>query len=103
MNRRMIAGAAAALTLAGVTAANAQVLITEPSYVVDQGPVYSDPVIVAPTYSWGPNYVVSSNGGYILPRDSYSIPTRRAWTYDAAYYSDPTSCSVDLFGNRICY
>jgi hypothetical protein len=101
VNRKMIAGAAAALTLAGATAANAQVLITEPSYVVDQGPAYSEPVIVAPAYA-GPDYVVTSSG-YVPPRYSYTIPTRRSWAYDAAYYGEPASCSIDLFGNRICY
>jgi len=101
VNRKLIAGAAAVLTLAGATAANAQVLITEPSYVVDQGPTYTQPVVVAPAYT-GPDYVVTSSG-YVPPRYSYTIPTRRMWTYDAAYYGEPASCSIDLFGNRICY
>jgi hypothetical protein len=101
MNRKLLAGTAAALTLAAATAAQAQVLITEPTYVVEPAPVYSEPLVVAPNY-WGPGYATTSS--YVQPRYSYTLSTpARAMTYDAAYYSAPVSCSIDIFGIRHCY
>jgi hypothetical protein len=106
MKAKLLAGTAAALSLATITAASAQTYIEEPAYV-EPAPAYVAPVAPAPGYIVsGPGYVVEAPPAYVAPRYRYATPRYRYTTprsdYYSATYSAPAACTVDAYGNQYC-
>jgi hypothetical protein len=112
----LVAGAAAALSVAGLSAASAQVVVAEPGYVgpayVSEPayPVYADPgygYAYEPGYGYNSDYVVAPAapiGGYVQPRYSYSVngPVYRHGYYTTNYYANRGVCEWNN-GSRYCY
>jgi hypothetical protein len=100
--------AAAAISVAGVTGASAQVLIAEPyagTYVAP--PVYAAPAPVyvapapGPVIVGEPVYVAPPViGGYVLPRYSYTITTPRRGVISTGY-REMGGCTIGPDG--YCY
>jgi hypothetical protein len=97
--------AAAAISVAGVTGASAQVLVAEPyagTYVAP--PVYAAPAPVyvapGPVIVGEPVYVTPpAIGGYVPPRYSYTITTPRRAIYTG--YREIGGCTIGPDG--YCY
>jgi hypothetical protein len=104
MKLRMLS-AAAAVTLAGVSSASAQVYVADsyaapayPDLYAAPAPVYVAP---APVVIGTPGYVVTAPiGGYVPPKYSYTINGGYDTTYAA--YRRTGTCFVDVDGFRAC-
>ncbi len=93
----LLAGTAAVLSFAGLSAASAQVIVADPGYV--------EPVYAAPAYAYEPDYVVTAPaiGGYVQPRYSYSVNTPAyPYGYTSTGYYGRGVCGWNN-GTRFCY
>jgi hypothetical protein len=110
MNLRILA-AAAACSLTAVSAASAQTILTTDTAYIEPAPDY---VYVAPTpgygYFPGDRVAVQPQVTVVEPQviapPAYAVQSAPRYGYNRGYYginyAAPRSCTVDMFGNRMC-
>jgi hypothetical protein len=107
-NLKLVA-AAAACSLAAVGAASAQTVLTTDSAYIAPAPVYVAPT---PGYGYFPGDIVAVQpqatvvAPQVIAPPAYTVQSGPRYEYNSGYYgisyAAPLSCSVDMFGNRIC-
>jgi hypothetical protein len=108
MNLKTLA-AAAACSLTAISAASAQTVLTTDTAYIESAPAYVTPT---PGYGYFPgDYVavqpqVTVVAPPVIAPPAYTVQSGPRYSYNSGYYginyAAPRSCTVDMFGNRIC-